>query len=829
MAARDPQLARGPVRMLRLGGILTSVLAAVGLVLLPPAAGGGRAQADSGSAVTKSGAKGAYDDFSRLKVTVEQTANLTTQGVKINWTGGEPTTQNGGVFVGNYLQIMQCWGSEAGPSPEQCEFGQPPVPSPVLNATRTVTPRDDPQEPTERDIPFTTATGQSSTDVSQYFTQFTTNEQDLAVTGSDGTGETVFSLEDDTTSQILGCGASRQSGQTPPPCWLVVVPRGMHEADGSAPQFNGLSTSALSATNWKQRIQFRMDFRPTESPCVIGQDEQPTTGSDFAFQAMTSWEPKLCTSDKITYQFTPQLEDLSRQQIANPDGNAAGLAFVENPVAPQPDAASSPPVVYAPTAVSGLVIGYNVNVSGTTRQVPHLRLNARLVAKMITQSYSCDLPTPPNSPPFGRLDPKNAKDLAGDPEFKQLNSDVHYGSSSSCDFSLGVPQAGSDGAAMLWTWLRSDPAAKAFLEGKADPWGMKINPYYLALDPAHTALSDFGKPDSTVYLPDPKGHPDTRVTGIDVNPYMPSLFDTARIVRNGTNGAIRSWVFGGGPPLAQKDPRALPGQSFMMGLTDAASAARYRLGTAELLNADGQFVAPTVDSLTKAVNGMKAGKVPGVLDQDPARKTPGAYPLTTVTYAAGNASMDAAQRAKYATLIRYAVGAGQQPGISYGQLPFGYAPLTPTLHDQALAAATALVAGVVPTSQADGGAGGGSGSGSGSGGGASGGSAGGGSGAAGGGNGTSGGGSSGGSPSPTPAAAATKGAAGGPSASPPVHNVADSGGTTPGMILGAVRWVLMIVLIAGIAGSLAGPLLMRAGVLHASGRPLLNLRRSRTT
>jgi len=815
--------------MLRVGGILTSVLAAVGLVLLPPPAGGGQAQADSGSAVTQSGTKGQYDDFSSLKVTVEQTENLTSQGVKVSWTGGAPTVRKGDYGIADYLQIMQCWGNEDGPTPEQCEFGQPPPNVGVLNAGRGVSSSNDPLEPSERTIPFTTATGESSTDVAQYFTQFTTNEQDLAFTGTDGTGETIFSLEDDTTSPILGCGASRQDGQAPPPCWLVVVPRGAHEADGSAPNDNiGLEGSALSASNWKQRLQFRLDFRTTDSPCVIGQDEQPTSGSDFAFPAMTSWEPKLCTSEKITYQFTPQLEELSREQIANPDGNAAGLAFLENPVAPQ---AGSPPVVHAPVAVSGLVIGYNVNVAQTTRQVPRIRLNARLVAKMVTESYECEVPG--TGMPRGILNPTNPSELHADPEFQKLNPGTQFGFGSSCGPGISVPQGGSDAAGMLWTWLRSDPDAKAFLEGKADPWGMKINPYFLKLDPAHAARSDFPKPEETEYAPS-KQFPDAKVTAVDLNPYTVSLSATAGAVRSGSNGGVANYTFyqNGQPPQANKNARPLPGQSFFLGVTDAASAARYRLGTAELLNADGQFVAPTVDSLTKAVNGMKAGKVPGVLNQNPAAKTSGAYPLTTVTYAAANTSLDATQRAKYATLIRYAVGLGQQPGLDYGQLPPGYAPLTPALHDQALAAATALIAGVVPTSPT-GGNDGGSTNGSGSGGAtSSGGTNGGTGGTDGGGSGAAGGsGSSGGSPSPTPAAAAgaTKGAAGGPSASPPVHNVADSGGTTPGAILGAIRWVLMIVLIAGIAGSLAGPLLMRAGVLHGTGRPFLRFRRSGAT
>ncbi|MBM9504611.1 hypothetical protein [Actinacidiphila acididurans] len=843
MSAHDLQRpvprTEGRVLLVRFGGLLTSVLAAVGLVLLPPAAGGAQAHADTGngSAVTKSGTKGAYDDFSKLKVTVEQTKDLRTQGLKVSWTGGAPTQPSSqSPFGTNYLQIMQCWGdASTGPTPQQCEFGNPPPKSGVLNGTREVGSHD-PQEPTARTVPFTTVKGQTSTDVNQFFTQYATNEQVATTTGADGTGETIFQVEDATQSPILGCGAVAHTGQAPAPCWLVVVPRGTREPDGSTTSL-GLLTSALSAGNWAQRMVFRLDFQPTDSPCPIGQAEQPTIGSEMVGEAMSQWQPTLCTADKTTFSYVPQLEDFSRTQVLSGSSGLAGLAFVENPVVPPPDTAA---VVHAPVAVSGLVIGYNIQVNGTSRQVPRIRLNARLVAKMLTQSYQCDLPG--NTLPRGALPAKNPDSVWNDPEFLKLNEGAGFTRSASCGFGFGVPQSGSDSAEQLWKWLRSDPDAENFLAGKADPWGMTINPSFLRLDPAHTPLSDFQKPDPTAWVPNSE-YPNVQITAIGLNPYAASFSDEARTLRKANNGGVAGFAVGSIPPSPTKADTQIPGQYFNLGLTDAASAARYRLGTAELLNADGQFVAPTVDALTKAVDGMKAGQVPGVVNADPSRKTPGAYPLTTVTYAAASTSLDPTQRKTYATLIRYAAGAGQQTGIGYGLLPPGYAPLTPALRDQALASAAALEEGRVPpptttggTSSGGSGTGGTSGTAGTSGGGGTGtgglavggtSTSGGGT-APGGGTGTTGGGTTtGGSPSASPsssaaaAAGATKGSTGGPSASPPVSNVAQTGGRTPGAVLGAVRWVLLIVLIAGIAGSLAGPLLMRAGTIRGTGRALI--------
>ena len=86
------------------------------------------------SAVTVSG----RGQFSNLKVTVNQTANLTNQAVSVSWTGGSPTFSDpatgafDSTFNGDYLQVFQCWGDPqasdpagagAGPLPSQCEFG----------------------------------------------------------------------------------------------------------------------------------------------------------------------------------------------------------------------------------------------------------------------------------------------------------------------------------------------------------------------------------------------------------------------------------------------------------------------------------------------------------------------------------------------------------------------------------------------------------------------------------------------------------------------------------------------------------------------------------
>jgi hypothetical protein len=77
---------------------------------------------------------GAGSAFPGLKVTVNQTQNLTNQDISVSWTGGTQTISGSpGDFNGEYLQIFECWGdpetvypdesSDPGPPPSQCEFG----------------------------------------------------------------------------------------------------------------------------------------------------------------------------------------------------------------------------------------------------------------------------------------------------------------------------------------------------------------------------------------------------------------------------------------------------------------------------------------------------------------------------------------------------------------------------------------------------------------------------------------------------------------------------------------------------------------------------------
>ena len=194
-----------------------------------------------GSAVTKSGS----GEFKDLEVTVSQTTNLVNQVVRVSWKGGKPTKPDFGLVGINYVQIMQCWGgtAEDGPPREQCVYGSQKAGgggqntnSRQMSTAGLVDPLEDKyDEYLDGDlsyVPFVSWTGKTTTgNRSEFFDRYTSNESNHNRTRADGTGEDFFEVQTGVESPGLGCGQSR-AGETPV-CWLVVVPRGDEEVDGT--------------------------------------------------------------------------------------------------------------------------------------------------------------------------------------------------------------------------------------------------------------------------------------------------------------------------------------------------------------------------------------------------------------------------------------------------------------------------------------------------------------------------------------------------------------------------------------------------------------------
>ncbi|MGW4996991.1 hypothetical protein ACWEP8_04935 [Streptomyces hydrogenans] len=833
---------------------LGALLAALVLVLLPlPRDPAAAAAEPDGSAVTQRGTKGPYDDFSDLEVTVHQTRDLRGQGLRVTWKGGRPTQGT----ATDYLQIMQCWGDDpAGPKREQCQYGASRIGPGNGNygsfiGQRLIPVGSDPLE-TEYDepipypglpgqttdpfVPFTPVSGAPTASLTDwtYFNPSDTNEEAFARTQVDGTGETAFDLQSTREAPHLGCGdpvgtgtAVRGRG-----CWLVVVPRGSHEPDGSTGNNLRPHTSPLSTSNWNRRMVFPLDFLPVGDPCPTDKAERRITGSELVTDAVTSWQSALCAGGTTRFTFTQRGEEQVRFGLLNPTTTSPGLGFTVAPV----EGGEKAGFVHAPVAVSALTVGFYWEAE-KIGLVKDLRLNPRLLAKLLTASYPYDVRFVTRATPAPDHLKDNPLSILRDPEFLDLNPQFRTFLQAPQNYPGGILLSAerSDVTRVVWNYIRADTAARAFLDGKADPWGMKVNPHFKELDLARNGSDEFPKADPTLTEISPApGQPGVSYGLLERSPYGTDLHDVARWVRRGTNGAkdqVATDSFTNEPKLVSG--LVLPGARRAYGITDTASAARYRLQTAALPNADGTYVAPTTDGMLRAVGRFRDTDVPGVLAPDPARARDGAYPLTVVTYAAASDRLPADARKDYARVIRYAAGPGQKQGVAPGELPLGYAPLPAGLRTRALAAADRLERGAPPapggpdgTTGGPGGTGGsgttgapgpgadggtdggasgsgadtGSGSGPGSAGGAA--------------SGSDGGGTGTGAPPATPPGGPPGGAGGtGTGADGPGRQLAGSTGTTPSGALGPIRWILLGVLVAGGAAGLAGP-----AVLGIAGR-----------
>jgi hypothetical protein len=674
------------------------------------------------SQVTKSG-KGAFTD---LSVTVAQTKNLVDQVVQVSWKGGDRTVPGSGQFSYDYLQIMQCWGDDpAGPSREQCQFGgltgddrggaqsstrQVSYGSTLIDPDETL--KQEPGSFKQKFVPFKSVTGKvEDGTVSEFYDAFTTNEVPFAATRGDGTGNDYFSVQSTRDAPGLGCGEPVvKNGKTVGrKCWLVVVPRGDREVDGSqATLSKKLVSSPLSASNWKNRIVFPLEFDPIGRPCPLGRAERKTLGQENIAEAVTRWQPALCQNGGPVFGYSQVSDDAARRDLVTDD---SGMSFISRPLAAASVPADSK-LVYAPVGISGIAIAFNVDRQTPIRapadvkardgeRVKTLRLTPRLVAKLLTQSYTRAANI--NAPSVQG----NPTNLLKDPEFTALNAE--YDGLTISLPELQLPAGRADITERVWNWILQDADAKQFLKGAVDPWGMKVNTNYKTLE---FPRDDYPKAETyCIVAPD---RPD--LCTLDAHPYAASLQDSARNASRGDFRGLTYWDPIAVPIPAYKRDRPQPsGTRAMLALTDTASAARYGLETAQLLNPAGDFVAPT--PVTMAAASARQAPAPAGAPRQPILdgQDPKAYPLTNITYAVVDASRaDTSAKKDYAAFLRYAAGPGQRLGQQPGQLPAGYAPLTKPLSTQTSAAAAAIAATseTAPTGESTGGDGAGSDSGS---------------------------------------------------------------------------------------------------------------------
>jgi hypothetical protein len=411
---------------------------------------------------------------------------------------------------------------------------------------------------------------------------------------------------------------------------------------------------------WDRRTVVPLEFLPVDDACPLTGTSLRVEGSPVAAHALASWRARTCTLDQdpVLVDYTAIGEPQTRSDVAS---GTTDVGLVIDPL--DCDAAAGRGVVYAPLSMTALVVAFQID-DAQGRPVSDLHLNPRLVAKLITGSYRS------GGNPAVIHNPVN---IFRDPEFLELNPGVSWPGGAPGNHPLLLGDL-SDTTSALTTWIESDKDARAFIAGKPDPWGMTINANYTSVPLPFAAFPLLDQLMSDTYAP---------VQELDTLSRQVSLAQFP--------GAIVTQE--GGVSVVTKPPRQNPGRREVIGIVDAAAAARFQLSTAALENAAGTFVRPTNDAI---VAGITHGTVhpDGVTRSvDFTSKNPSTYPLSLLISGAFSTKAPKDERAEMADLLAYVGHDGQAPGEQVGLLPEGHAPLTPALVKQVSAARAAVLAG----------------------------------------------------------------------------------------------------------------------------------------
>ena len=516
-----------------------------------------------------------------------------------------------------------------------------------------------------------------------------------------GNGSVKFEVRSDVENESLGCSDEVA-------CSVVVIPvvgiscatedrecskAGRFEPGASNYANEGVDLSVSgqlwwSASNWRNRFSIPLDFGLPPDACDVLDSRAPTGfyGSELMAQASLQWSPAYCL-DKKRFKFQHnKMSDEAGFALAENGGGVA--AFVSS----AHESAGGDPVAYAPTAVTGFSVGYVIDRPDNAGEYTDLRLNARLLAKLLTQSYVAS--------ERGRSHPgmsANPASINLDPEFQQLNPGLDTTAREAGATLLSLSES-SDVLQSLTSYIAQDRDAAAFVAGMPDPWGMKVNPSYRKIDLPTSQwplLDDFVAPsEQECYQQNPA-------------PYFTQVAAPVTSLRKIAEAVLDAW-----PNVQTKCDRATSsdpwkigrvdrqgvGTRFLLGLVSTGDAARLGLAQASLETKRGTYVAPTPASMARAVRlaePSESGDAPFALDMAQLVRND-AYPGTMVVYtAARTANLPSEDADKVAEFIRVATTEGQRPGYGNGELPEGYLPITRTgvtapLWKQAQAVATSV-------------------------------------------------------------------------------------------------------------------------------------------
>jgi PBP superfamily domain len=546
---------------------------------------------------------------------------------------------------------------------------------------------------------------------------------------ADGTGEATIPIETAFENKWLGCDQGH-------PCWLVVVPNWggdwngfsdpqgqqrpqcqVHDFDSDFTTDNGDDTRLGNLCSWPDRIMVPLNFAPTPTECPASPDAFTSEGAPVMARAMAQWRIGWCQGNNgLSFNYDGGINEYqARQAFLHGTGaltSSLDLALVTRPATTDQAAASSRKFTYAPLVNSSIAIAYVLdgatpdpdNPDGTPirKQYFGLRLNARLVAKLLTQSYAlqfadqCDAALTPAV----FCDPAvagNPTSIFVDPEFQALNPQfvgVDFAGDEQVKqggFLPTVVAGNSDLVYELTRWVVADPSAEAFLAGQDDGHGMHVNTNYRGISyPLDQILAQ--DPGFTLPVHNSQGQ-DTDNWGMQASWFPKAgLANVAATIVAGKSTAVQyngASTAPGLPPLHSTLPAQDVGARALFAVVSGADAAAFDLPTAELVNAAGQFVAPTTESMAAAVKGYQTNDDHVTQSANFANPDPKAYPLTVTSYAmVPTCGLPAAHAAAISRMLSDVSSTRQVYGVGAGQLGVGYLTLTAAQKAQAADAAT---------------------------------------------------------------------------------------------------------------------------------------------
>jgi hypothetical protein len=568
-----------------------------------------------------------------------------------------------------------------------------------------------------------------------------------ASTGLDGTGSDKFTITTSETNASVGCSQTSA-------CSLVIVPiEGINcssnpQASGPSYQCESLGTFPegslntggnpdppaqavtgaywWSGSNWDHRISVPLNFATPADACA-NTNGKPLQfyGSEVMSQAAQQWDPAFCLNAKLFNIQQVLLSEPAAKSNLQQGGIEAAIQGEPPPVPAGQKSFFSTPTVQAPIAVSGFAIAYVID-NGDGTPYTHLNLDPRLLAKLLTESYSggndiqADWATtgaPPGTQPgqcpancnaaYAAM-ANNPQSVFDDPEFVALNPGLRVpnGIQPAPAATLFSILAQADTMWAVTSYINSDPEARAWLNGTPDPWGMVVNPAYKGIS---LPIESWPLLDTTTNGPDytSSGNPfclGALGTGPAKQPFRP-LIDSpqetlANVAYNMQYAIAPSLIACNNNPQTPEytalGPETL-GTRFLIGLVSLPAAEVLDLDTASLqtfaspekeTNNSTQFASgrvfqpPTGATLQAAATLMQPDPQLGswVLpysDYPSKAVAKGTYPGTMLLSAdVPTRGLPPADATNYGKYLTFAATTGQTPGFDVGQLPAGYLPMT---------------------------------------------------------------------------------------------------------------------------------------------------------